>query len=566
MKPNWLLSPQNIKLSNKISDQLKINPITAQVLVNRGVKNELEAEAFLSPRLFDLPSPNLMKDMDKAVKRLDTALRENQKVAVYGDYDVDGVTSTSLFYIFLKSLGMEVTTYNPDRLSEGYGVNKAAVDKLKTINTDLIISCDCGITAFDEVEYAKELGIDFIITDHHLPPDKVPDAVAILNPNQEGCTYPDKDITGVGVIFNLAIAFRRHLRDSGYFEYNEPNLGDFLDLVALGTVADCASVTNTNRIFIKEGLKRMQKPKRAGIRALKEVSRVKGPLNSFDIGFKLGPRINAAGRLDDPGVAVELLIEENLEKAMSIAADLNDENTRRQNIERGILNEAIEMVESQENFTDMSAIVLGSRSWHQGVIGIVASRICERYGKPAFLIAIDEDGTGKGSGRSVEGADLHMILSDLEDLFEAFGGHKMAAGITLKEENIGIFRQKFLAKVKELNLNNSGRKIEIDMKVDFDDINIDLVEEIEMLSPYGIGNNEPVFLIQSAKIKSQKVFKNKHLGITFSKDAKTYSGIWFNLKEVVNLPESVDIVFSPQLNEWQGKREVSFNIKDIYWQ
>ncbi len=566
MKSNWVLAAPNKKLSDNISAGLSINPITAQVLINRGIKSEIEAEAFLNPKLFDLPSPNLMKDMDKAVERLDTALNGNHKIAIYGDYDVDGVTSTSLFYKFLTSLGMEVVTYNPDRIHEGYGINTGAVDKLHQNKTDLIISCDCGITAYDEVEYAKSLGIDFIITDHHLPPEKVPDAVAVLNPNQKDCNYPDKDIAGVGVIFNFAIAFRRHLRDNGHFKDNEPNLGDFLDLVALGTVADCAAVTNTNRIFIREGIKRMQKPKRAGIRALKEVSGIHSPLNSFDIGFKLGPRINAAGRLDDPGVAVRLLITEDIQKAKEIAEDLNNENIKRQNIEKDILKEAIAIVESSSEFKNMSAIVLGSANWHQGVIGIVASRICEMYGKPVFLIANDGDGTGKGSGRSVDGVDLHKILSSLEDILETFGGHQMAAGITIKEEKIELFREKFSDKVSRLNLKDTGKKIEIDIKVDFDDINFDLVDEIERLSPYGIGNNEPVFLIQSAIIKSQKVFKNKHLGITFTKDGKTYSGIWFNLKEIVELPEYVDIVFSPQINEWQGKKEIRFNIKDVYWQ
>jgi len=566
MKSNWVLAVPNNKLSGTISKGLNISPITAQVLINRGIKSEIEAEAFLSPKLFDLPSPNLLKDMDKAVERLDSALSENHKVAIYGDYDVDGVTSTSLFYNFLNSLGMEVVTYNPDRIHEGYGINTGAIDKLNKNNTDLIISCDCGITAYDEVEYAKTLGIDFIITDHHLPPEKLPDAVAVLNPNQKGCNYPDKNIAGVGVIFNFAVAFRRHLRDIGYFKENEPNLGDFLDLVALGTVADCASVTNTNRIFIKEGIKRMQKPKRVGIRALKEVSGINSTLSSFDIGFKLGPRINAAGRLDDPGVAVELLIAEDIQKAKNIAENLNNENIKRQNIEKNIYSEAIATLENSPEYKNMSAIVLGSVNWHPGVIGIVASRICDIYNKPVFLIAIDEEGTGKGSGRSIEGVDLHKILGSLEDFLESFGGHKMAAGITIKEENIEQFSEKFSDKVSELKLKNNGKKIEIDKKVDFDEIDLDLADEIARLSPYGIGNNEPVFLIQSANIKSQKVFKNKHLGITFIKDSNTYSGIWFNLKEIVKLPECVDIVFSLQINEWQGKKELRFNIKDVYWQ
>ncbi len=566
MKPNWVLSAQNNKLCDNLSTNLSISPVTAQLLINRGVKNEIEAEAFLNPRLFDLPSPNLMMGMEKAVLRLNEALERNEKVAIYGDYDVDGVTSTSLFYIFLISLEMDVTTYNPDRISEGYGINTSAIDKLHKQNIDLIISCDCGITAYDEVEYAKSLGMDFIITDHHLPPEKVPDALAVLNPNQKGCNYPDKEIAGVGVIFNFAIAFRRFLRDKGYFTNEEPNLGDFLDLVALGTVADCASVTNTNRIFIKEGIKRMQQPKRAGIRALKEVSNITGRLSSFDLGFKLGPRINAAGRLDDPGVAVELLIAEDMGKAKLIADNLNNENTKRQNIEKNIFDEAVSIIESSSEFQNMGSLVLASDSWHQGVIGIVASRLCELYGKPTFLIAIDDNEIGKGSGRSVEGVDLHKILMSIEDILEAWGGHKMAAGLTVKKENIDLLREKLAEAVSKLKINSNSKNIVIDMKVDFDDINFDLMNEIELLSPYGIGNSEPLFLIESANVKSQKMFKNKHLGITFSKGDITYSGIWFNLKGVVNLPGVVDIVFSPQTNEWQGRKEIRFNIKDIYWQ
>ncbi len=566
MKPNWVLSAQNNKLCDNLSTNLSISPVTAQLLINRGVKNEIEAEAFLNPRLFDLPSPNLMMGMEKAVLRLNEALERNEKVAIYGDYDVDGVTSTSLFYIFLISLEMDVTTYNPDRISEGYGINTSAIDKLHKQNIDLIISCDCGITAYDEVEYAKSLVMDFIITDHHLPPEKVPDALAVLNPNQKGCNYPDKEIAGVGVIFNFAIAFRRFLRDKGYFTNEEPNLGDFLDLVALGTVADCASVTNTNRIFIKEGIKRMQQPKRAGIRALKEVSNITGRLSSFDLGFKLGPRINAAGRLDDPGVAVELLIAEDMGKAKLIADNLNNENTKRQNIEKNIFDEAVSIIESSSEFQNMGSLVLASDSWHQGVIGIVASRLCELYGKPTFLIAIDDNEIGKGSGRSVEGVDLHKILMSIEDILEAWGGHKMAAGLTVKKENIDLLREKLAEAVSKLKINSNSKNIVIDMKVDFDDINFDLMNEIELLSPYGIGNSEPLFLIESANVKSQKMFKNKHLGITFSKGDILYSGIWFNLKGVVNLPGVVDIVFSPQTNEWQGRKEIRFNIKDIYWQ
>ena len=286
MKKNWVIAKENLALQKRISEKLKISPITSQVLINRGIEDELQAETFLNPRLTDLPSPLLMKDMEKAVSRLFQALSNGEKTAIYGDYDVDGITSTSLFFKFLKGLGMSVLTYNPDRLTEGYGINSEAVDKLFSEGVTLIISGDCGITAYEEVEYAKGLGIDFIITDHHRPPDKIPEAFAVLNPHQEDCGYPAKEITGVGVIFNLAIAFRKFLRDEGFFkEAGEPNLADYLDLVALGTVADCAPVTAANRVMVKQGLLRMKNPKRIGLKALKEVSSLNGDVNSFDLGF-----------------------------------------------------------------------------------------------------------------------------------------------------------------------------------------------------------------------------------------------------------------------------------------
>ena len=421
MKNNWIIEKENPKLRDKLAKSLQISPITAQILVNRGIENETEANLFLNCTLFDLPSPYLMKGMDRAIERIKKALKNNERIAIYGDYDVDGVTSTALLYSFLKVLKANVTYYNPDRLKEGYGINIDAVKKLAEQGVSLIISGDCGITAVKEVEQAKELGVEFIVTDHHQPPQELPQAVSILNPKLSECKYPGKEIVGVGVIFNLVIALRRALRDEGFFKNGEPNLGDYLDLVALGTVADCAPLLDVNRILVKEGIKRMQSPKRLGVQALKEASSIKGEVTSYDLGFKLGPRINASGRMSTADNAVALFISENLEEARELAKELNEKNSNRQSTEGEIIKEAISLLESNPALIGTNSIVLASRNWHPGIIGIVASRIVERYEKPTMLIAITEDGVGKGSGRSLEGINIYAALSECRELFLQFG-------------------------------------------------------------------------------------------------------------------------------------------------
>ena len=563
MKDNWIVEKESHNLREKISKNLDISPITAQVLINRGIKNDAEAQSFINPSLFDLPSPFLMKDMDKAVSRLMEAITCGEKIAIYGDYDVDGVTATSLFYNFLNSIGGNVCYYNPDRLKEGYGINFDAVRKLKKDGVSLIVSGDCGITAWKEVEQGKDISIDFIITDHHKPPNKLPDSVAILNPHQPDCKYPAKEITGVGVIYNLVIALRRTLRDENFFNtIEEPNLGNYLDLVALGTVADCAPLVNMNRVLVKEGLKRISKSKRHGVIALKEVSSLKNDVSAFDLGFKLGPRINAVGRLSNADTAVELLTTEDINKARTFAGLMNDENINRQKLEAYILEEAIGMVEDNKTYLDSSSLVLASRDWHSGVIGIVASRLCERYNKPVFLIAVDENNIGKGSGRGVEGINLYLILSELKENFEQFGGHELAAGITIKNENIDMFRNMFSESVKK-NRNNKASVLKIDCRLSFAEINENLLNELSILEPFGIGNPAPVFLTEAVDVVSQRVFKEKHIGLTLQKGNIKFEAMWFNLKNIISMSDVVDIVFTPEFNNWNGKKSIRLNIKDV---
>jgi single-stranded-DNA-specific exonuclease len=561
MKKNWSIKKENPKLREKLSKTLQVSPITAQILVNRGIENEAEASLFLNSTLFDLPSPYLMKGMDKAVERIKKALDNREKIAIYGDYDVDGVTSTALFYTFMKSLGANIAYYNPDRMKEGYGVNAEAVKKLAGDGVTLIISGDCGITAVKEVEEARNLGVDFIVTDHHKPPEELPNAVSILNPQLSDCKYPGKGITGVGVVFNLVIALRRALREDGFFGKEEPNLAEYLDLVALGTVADCAPLMDVNRIFVKEGIKRMEKPKRIGILALKEASSINGGITSYDLGFKLGPRINASGRLSSAAKAVELFISEDIEDAREIAKALSKENTNRQNIEGEILKQALAQVESGAGVLRENSIVLASRGWHPGIIGIVASRIVERYERPVIMIAVDEGGTGKGSGRSVKGVNIYAALSECRDLLLQFGGHEQAAGLSIKEESIGELRDMFERAISDLGADYTAT-LDIDCAVNLEEVTETLVSELGQLEPYGIGNPEPVFLAESVEVLSKRVFKDKHIGLKVRQGGKPFDAVWFNAGEGADIAGRIDLVFTPEFNVWNGKKEIRLKIWD----
>ena len=545
----------------KISAKLGILPVTAGLLVNRGINSAEDAEAFLSASLSDLPSPFLMKGMEEAVKRICRCVYEKEKVAVYGDYDVDGVTATSLLTGFLRALGCDVTYYIPDRFTEGYGVNSQALRSLRQKQVTLVISVDCGITATDEVAEAKTLGMDFIVTDHHSFCGQLPEAIAVLNPRQTDCRYPGKEVSGVGVAFNLALALRRTLREEGFFETTaEPNMGDFLDLVSLGTVSDRVPVENVNRIMLKEGLKRMRNPRRQGLRALKQVSGIGDGIEIFDLGFRLGPRINAAGRLDSADKAVELLLSDSPEDAFSLAKLLDERNSERRKIEGGILRDATRMVESVSGHEKSNSFVLSSRKWHRGVVGIVASSLAGSYGKPAFLISVDENGVGRGSGRSFGGINIFSVLSKCEDLLVEFGGHAYAAGVTILEEKIDLFREKFSEELRKSGQKPES-KLDIDYEIELASIDDALVYEIESLSPFGEGNPEPLFLSKAVSVVDQNLLKNQHLRFGVRKNGSELSCIWFYASQK-RLPEKTDLVFALRFNVRNGRREPRLFIKD----
>lgn len=556
----WKVAKTAEAPAGKISKKLGIPPLVARLLVNRGIRTVEEAETFLSPSLSDLPSPFLMKGMDEAVERLKKAVYEKEKITVYGDFDVDGVTGTSLLWSFLSALGCDVEYYIPNRFSEGYGVNSAALRKLRGGGTELVVSVDCGITAAEEVREAKELGMDFVVTDHHSISGELPDAAAVLNPRRPGCNYPDKNVAGVAVAFNLALGLRRTLREEGFFKDGEPNLGDSLDLVSLGTVSDCVPLSGANRIMLSEGLLRMNSPKRPGLEALMKVSGAGSPVEAFDLGFRLGPRINAAGRLGSASDAVSLLVCEDPTEAASLAESLDRRNSKRKEIEERIRTEAVSMVEADGGPADDPALVLCSPGWHRGVLGIVASSLCELYEKPVFLISVDENGEGRGSGRSFAGADIFSPLSKCADLLSAFGGHRLAAGISIGKDSVDLFRKRFCG---ELSGTGPGPEaaLEVDCEIDLSSLTDELVSQVGRLAPFGEGNPEPLFLARAVEVKNPRVMKERHVSFDAWADGASLRCVWFN-PPVVELPAKMDMVFAARPEEWRGRRRTGLFVRD----
>lgn len=557
----WTVAKTAKGPAGKISKKLGVLPLVARLLVNRGIRTVEEAETFLCPALSDLPSPFLMKGMDEAVERLRKAVYEKEKIAVYGDFDVDGVAGTSLLRGFLSALGCDVAYYIPDRFSEGYGVNSNALRVLRDGGTDLVVSVDCGITAADEVKEATELGMDFIVTDHHSLRGELPQAAAVVNPKQPGCNYPDKSIAGVGVAFNLAMGLRRTLREEGFFDGGgEPNLGDFLDLVSLGTVSDCVPLAGANRIMLSEGLLRMNSPKRPGLAALMKVSGVGAPVEAFDIGFRLGPRINAAGRLGSASDAVSLLVCEDPAEARSLAESLDRRNAERKEIEERIRAEAVSMVEAAGGFGDDPALVLCSPGWHRGVLGIVASSLCELYEKPVFLVSVDEAGAGRGSGRSFGGVDIFEPLCRCSELLAQFGGHRLAAGISIEGDSVDVFRKRFCGE-----LSKTGRKPEtalgIDSEIDLGSVTGELVSQIERLAPFGEGNPEPLFLSRSVGVENPRVMKERHVSFDARGGGEPLRCVWF-YPPAVELPGKMDMVFAVRSELWRGERRTRLFVRD----
>ena len=564
----WIDLHVDSNIQKALAKELGIHPIISRILLNRNISTTKEAKKFLFPSLRDLHNPFLMKDMKEAVDRIIKAILGGEKVVIYGDYDADGITSTVLLVKFLRYLKVNTSYYIPDRIREGYGLHKEALDSIKDGGTDLIITVDCGISDKDEVAYASSLGIDTIILDHHEVPDTMPAAVAVIDPHRKDCSFPFKHLAGVGVAFNFLIALRGSLRNIGFWKDKRyPNLRKYLDLVALGTIGDVVPLVDENRIFAKIGMDTINEGKSIGLRALRSNAGMEGrAIDSEAASFNLIPRINAAGRIGSPEDAVQLLLTEDTETALRLAERLNAYNRERQEIEKIIVEEILHEIKATSRIEDIKSFVFASNRWHPGVIGIVASKIVERYYRPTILISL-KDGIGKGSGRSISEFNLYRSLEEkCSSLLIAYGGHRHAAGITIREEDIEGFSQILDDTVRnELDDSDFIRKTDIDAECGMEEINYDLISQIEMLSPFGNMNPEPVLCSRNIKVSSLTTVGNNHLKMTMKKDGLSYDSIWFNKGHFADTlaKSTVDIAFTPQINNWRGASNIQLKLKDI---
>ncbi len=564
MRKRWKLGAINDELVGKLAGALNILPLTARLLINRGIEDAGAAFGFLTPSLKDMHDPFLFKDMEKAAARVCLAVMEREKIAVYGDYDVDGTTASAMLYLFFKEIGVDVICYIPDRLKEGYGVNAKALDGLKEAGASLVITVDCGSSDYEAIGRANAIGLDVIVTDHHEMPPIEPPALAILNPKQEGCGFPFKGLAGVGVAFNLLMAVRARLRLKGWFKGEAPLLKKFLDLVAIGTVADMVPLTDENRIFVSYGLKEINGSPRPGLLALLEASRIKrGEASAETIGFQIAPRLNAAGRLKQAKAAFDLLVTGDAVIAAGLAAELNAENARRQRLENDILSDALGMITLD---APERGIVLASSSWHPGVIGIVASRIVERSGKPTVMIAVDGD-TGKGSARGTRAFNILEGLKTCSALLDRFGGHKAAAGLTLSGGNIVSFRQEFIAFCNGvLSDDDLVPDLHLDAEVELGEIDMRAAGEFASLAPFGQANKEPLLVMSNARILQTEVFglKSKHLRLKLVQNGFIGDGVGFGLAGLHPMKgEGFSVAFSPYIDSWQGTKKIRLRVKDV---
>lgn len=546
-----------------LAHTLNITEITARILVNRGIKDTSSAQVFLKPSLKWLSSPFLFPQIALASEILTEHIIHRKKIAIYGDYDVDGITGTVILVSFLNKLGADVIPYIPDRLIEGYGLNKRAIAMLKSMGVNLIITVDCGITNHSEVIFAKREGLSVIITDHHEVPLHPPPADAVINPKDPQNSFPFRELSGVGVAFYLAIATRRSLLNRGILKDGQINLREYLDLVALGTICDIVPLINENRIFAKLGLTLLENSPRAGIMALKEVSGITEGISCEDVAFRLGPRINAGSRLSSADAGLHLLLENNIERAKKIASQLNSLNQKRQAMEEKIFDDAVKEIESR-GLMKNKTIVLYNENWHPGVIGIVASRLSEHYWRPTILIAL-KDRTGKGSGRGIPGLNLVDALKNCKELLIAYGGHKYAAGITISKENIPAFAKKFEESVSNsITEDDLTPELLIDAKISMKDLNKKLCSELELLEPFGTGNPEPNLLLDNVKIIDKRIAGNNHLMLKVTDGENIIDAVGFGLGDKIDhFTDKVDIIFYPELNNWNGNERLRLRIKDI---
>lgn len=558
MVKKWEYPLIDENLASKVSKENDISLLLAKVLVGRGLEEKDIIQKYLHPQIEALYDPFFYQDMEVAVEVILRSIADHEKITIYGDYDVDGITSTAVLYQFLKEQNAEVSFYLPNRLEEGYGLNNEALQKIANDGTKLIITVDCGISAYEEVEYAKSLGMKVIITDHHECPEKLPNTLAVIDAKRVDNSYPFRELAGVGVTFKLihAISLKLGLDRKAYLKY--------IDIVALGTVADIVPLVDENRIIVHFGLMLMRQTKNIGLRALIQVSGYSS-MESATISFGLAPRINACGRMGKAELALKLLLTKDETEAQEIAMKLNELNRERQAIEKGIFDNAVQLIE-ENHLYENDVIVVAAPNWHPGVIGIVASKITEMYYKPSILMCL-EDGIAKGSGRSITGFDLHGALSKCSDILIKFGGHEMAIGLSMEEEKIALFYQKLLDVAKEANIKELCPVVKVDAEINASVASIPLVNELKVMEPFGEANPAPIFAYKNLKVEGIRTLSNeKHLKLSLKDGMQIYESIAFNMgdkKYSIKIGDKIDVLNSLEINNFRNIEKIQLNIKDI---
>ena len=559
MNKKWQLNEVNDELADKIANEFNISKIVASIIANKGLKDNNEIEVFLHPRRGDFHNPFLMPDMDKAVARIIQAIDNKEKVAIYGDYDVDGITSSTVLHRFLEERGLHTDIYIPNRLNEGYGLNKKEIEAIAETKHTLIITVDCGITGYDEIEYAKTFGIDTVVTDHHEPPEKLPDAIAVVDCKRKDNKYPFNGLAGVGVAFKLtqALAIKLNLPEESYLKY--------LDIVCVGTISDIVPLVDENRTISKLGLRLVKQTRNIGLKVLLESIGYK-KIDSNTISFGIAPRINACGRMGHEKEALKLFLTNNIEEAKQITQKLNEYNLQRQEIEKRIFDEAQELMQNPEE-QKLPCIVLRKENWHHGVIGIVSSKITDMYFKPSILMCIEEGNIAKGSGRSIPGFDIHEALENCKENIKQFGGHSMAIGITIDNDKFNDFKNQIEEYAENKQISEIVPVLNIDEKVQLKNINLSDIKDLELLEPFGEANKPPIFQINNLKIESIRTLtQGKHLKLDVKEENTRFSAIGFNLGNLANdykIGDKVNIAGFLEINSFNGMDSIQINIKDI---
>ncbi|TET33235.1 MAG: single-stranded-DNA-specific exonuclease RecJ [Planctomycetota bacterium] len=572
MKKRWRFYPKNPEARKALTEALHVSPVLAQLLINRGLTDPDSAAGFLKPNIDNLHDPFLFSHMERAAVRVKDAILKHEKILVYGDYDVDGITATALLIHFFRLVGAEAAHYIPSRIKEGYSLHRGAIEELGEKNIDLIISVDCGITNAAEVDFANSLGIDTIVTDHHEPGDTLPNALAILDAKLPGSTYPYRSLAGVGVAFKLAWAIAQTFSSEKklsqeFYQFIMQAMG----LAALGTIADVVPLTGENRIIAHHGLKALRESRNPGVRALLESAGLgNSPITASDVGYRLGPRINAAGRMGKAHLAIELLITNDTRRAAELAKMLETENRRRQEVEKAILASARQKLEERGGVGDHSTIVLADEGWHPGVIGIVASKLSEEYHRPTILIAI-EDGVGKGSARSIPQVILHEALANCSEHLVTFGGHALAAGLEVNATELPAFTEALEREVAKMILKKGAEpELLLDHENPLSSLSRSLISDLEVLGPHGEGNSPPLFCVNDVEVvgRPRRVGRSgNHLAFTVRQGDVAFKAIAFGQGDTVDAVDrsrkSISLAFRPIVNYWQGQESIELDVKDI---